>query len=89
MTVCLLPRAYCRVPTAHLPCTAGVARTYQPPSVFLIWQVWLTPAAELMSPNALPPYAIVGFVAGERAARVAALPAAEAARLLLLQVAAH
>ena len=34
-------------------------------------EVWLSPAAELMRPDAKPPFTIVGFVAGERAERVA------------------
>ena len=37
-------------------------------------EVWLTPAAELMGADAKPPFTIVGFVAGARADRVAALP---------------
>ena len=49
-------------------------------------QVWLSPAAELMRPDASPPFTMVGFVAGARSKRVAALPHAEIARRLLLQL---
>ena len=49
-------------------------------------EVWLSPAAELMLPDAKPPFTIVGFVAGERADRVAELPHAEIARQTLLQL---
>ena len=49
-------------------------------------EVWLTPAAEVMAPDAQPPFTMVGFVAGARADRVAALPDAEVARQTLLQL---
>jgi len=49
-------------------------------------EVWLSPAAELMRDDATPPYTIVGFVAGARSERMGALPHAEVARLLLLQL---
>ena len=49
-------------------------------------EVWLTPAAVLMAPDCPPPYAIVGFVAGARASRVADLPDEEIARKMLLQL---
>ena len=49
-------------------------------------EVWLTPAAELMGADAKPPFTIVGFVAGARADRVAALPESEVARQTLLQL---
>ena len=49
-------------------------------------EVWLTPAAEAMRPDALPPYMMVGFVAGERAKRVAKLSHADIARKMLSQL---
>ena len=49
-------------------------------------EVWLTPAAEAMRPDCPPPYAMVGFVAGQRAARVGKLPHSEIARKMLLQL---
>ena len=49
-------------------------------------EVWLSPAAELMREDAPPPYTMVGFVAGARAERVAKLPHAEIARLMLTQL---
>ena len=55
-------------------------------ALFLATQVWLTPAAVLMEADCPPPYAIVGFVAGARATRVAELPEDEIARKLLLQL---
>jgi len=49
-------------------------------------EVWLSPAAELMRPDAAPPYTIVGFVAGARAERVGRLPHADIARRMLAQL---
>lgn len=49
-------------------------------------EVWLSPVAEQMDPNASPPYSMVGFVAGERASRVGKLPHAEIARQMLSQL---
>ena len=49
-------------------------------------EVWLTPAAEVMRVDARPPYMMVGFVAGERAKRVAKLPHADIARKMLSQL---
>ena len=49
-------------------------------------EVWLSQAAKLMDPACPPPYAIVGFVAGARAERVAKLPEREIVRKLLLQL---
>ena len=49
-------------------------------------EVWLTPAAVAMDPATPPPYAMVGFVAGARAERLAKLPHAELARQMCLQL---
>ena len=49
-------------------------------------EVWLSPAAELMRPDAAPPYTIVGFVAGARAERVGRLPHADIAHRMLAQL---
>mmetsp|Transcript_13797 Transcript_13797/g.38880 ORF Transcript_13797/g.38880 Transcript_13797/m.38880 type:complete len:300 (-) Transcript_13797:457-1356(-) len=49
-------------------------------------EVWLTPAAEVLSRDAKPPFTMVGFVAGARSDRLALLPPAELARLLCAQL---
>ena len=49
-------------------------------------EVWLTPGAVCMDPACPPPYAMVGFVAGSRAERVAKLSDAEVARQTCLQL---
>ncbi|KAL1530334.1 hypothetical protein AB1Y20_001243 [Prymnesium parvum] len=49
-------------------------------------EVWLSPPAEQMKPDARGPFTMVGFVAGARSTRVANLPHAHIARQLLAQL---
>lgn len=49
-------------------------------------EVWLSPAADLMSADSKPPYTMVGFVAGARAERVGRLAEADVARGMLTQL---
>jgi monoamine oxidase len=52
----------------------------------LIPEIWLTPAAQVLKGIPMKEYYMVGFVAGERATRLAALPADELARKMCLQL---
>jgi len=49
-------------------------------------EVWLTPAAAVLKGKPMKEYYMVGFIGGERASRLAALPPAEVARKMCLQL---